>query len=239
MKNIIIVEDEIDAASVLDSFVSRYGEEIGEIYNITKYNDAASFLAAYKSADIVFMDIDLPGMNGMNAAKLLRDKDSKVMIIFVTNLSQMAIKGYEVRAFDFIVKPISYKNFSVKFQCALDALRSRQSKDIWITNKDGKKRIDVNEIIYIETWRHILVFHTISGSIHATGTLATLEAELQDRSFAMCNRCYLVNLAFVTAVKQQTVCLGETELLISRTKRPSFLAKLNDFIAMSGGGYSL
>ncbi len=236
MKNIIIVEDEIDAATVLDSFVSRYGEESGEIFGITKYADAASFLAAYNSADIVFMDIDLPGMNGMNAAKLLRDKDSKVIIIFVTNLSQMALKGYEVRAFDFIVKPISYKNFSVKFRCALDALRSRQSRDIWIANKDGKKRIDVNEIVYVETWRHILVFHTVSGDIHATGTLSTVEAELKDRSFAMCNRCYLVNLAYVTAVKQQTVCIGETELLISRTKRQSFLAKLNDFIALSGGG---
>ncbi len=186
-----------------------YGSENGERFAVTRYRDAASFFAAYKSADIVFMDIDMPGLNGMDAAKLLREKDNDVIIIFVTNMMQMAIKGYEVRAFDFIVKPVVYKNFSVKL-----------------------KR---SEIEYIEVIQHILVYHTVHGEYRATGTLSTLQKELAQEPFALCNRCFFVNLAFVTAMRNDgDVIVAGKPLAVSRAKRAPFLSALNNYIAMNG-----
>lgn len=234
MKNIVIVEDEAEAASILESFVTRYGDEHGEMFKTVRYCDAAAFLSAYKNADIVFMDIDLPGMNGMDACKLLREKDGGVIIIFVTNMSQMAIKGYEVRAFDFVVKPITYKGFAVKFKSALDALCKKRGKDIWISNKDGKMKLNTSEIEYVEIMSHILTYHTDSGSYRATGTLASLSNELKDEPFALCNRCYFVNLAYVTAIKGQNAIVAGNELAISRAKRTEFLSALNNYIAMNG-----
>ena len=235
MKNIVIVEDELEAADILDSFVSRYGSENGEKFAVARYRDAASFFAAYKSADIVFMDIDMPGLNGMDAAKLLREKDNDVLIIFVTNMMQMAIKGYEVRAFDFIVKPVVYKNFSVKLKSALSALKFKRGRDIWISNKDGRIKLNTSEIEYIEVIQHILVYHTVHGEYRATGTLSTLQKELAQEPFALCNRCFFVNLAFVTAMRNDgDVIVAGKPLAVSRAKRAPFLSALNNYIAMNG-----
>lgn len=235
LKNIIIVEDEQEAADLLRSFIERYGKENDCAFRVTRYADAPSFLDAYVSADIVFMDIELPGMDGLSVSALLREKDADVMIIFVTNMSRLAIRGYEVRAFDFIVKPVSYPNFSFKFRNALRSLGKRRGKDIWISNKDGKMRLNTSEIVYVEIMQHILIFHTVRGEFKATGTLAYLQKELEDEPFSMCNRCYFVNLAYVTAVRQQDMYAGDVVLRISRAKRAAFMKDLSDYIAAIGG----
>lgn len=112
---VIIVEDEKDAADLLQQYLVRYGETKGVEFDVRRYSDVTSFLAGYNnSTDLIFMDIELPDGDGMSAIAKIRERDNEVTVIFVTNLSQYAVKGYEVRAFDFIVKPVSYSNFSIK-----------------------------------------------------------------------------------------------------------------------------
>ena len=100
--------------------------------------------------DIVFMDIELPDGNGMDLVRQMRETDKTTLVIFVTNLAQCAIEGYKVRAFDFIVKPISYYNFKLSFSNALDALEINKDIEIWIKNKEGEVRLLASRIIYIE-----------------------------------------------------------------------------------------
>lgn len=234
MRKIIVVEDNGADAEQLINCIERFGEETKEAFNVERFADAQTFLTEYTSADIVFLDIEMPGIDGMTAAKELRKKDGEVTIVFVTNMSQMAIKGYAVRAFDFILKPLSYKSFALRFARILKVLRKEEGKEIWITNKDGRKKIRTASVRYVEIMSHILVFHLEDEEIKATGTLLSLRQELEGECFSMCNRCYFVNLAFVTAVQGQVVCLKDTELQISRAKRKSFLKDLNDYIAMTG-----
>ena len=96
-------------------------------------------------------------------------------------------------------------------------------------------RLNTSEIVYVEIMQHILIFHTVRGEFKATGTLAYLQKELEDEPFSMCNRCYFVNLAYVTAVRQQDMYAGDVVLRISRSKRMSFLKDLNGYIAAVGG----
>lgn len=231
MRNIAIVEDEEDAAKKLEGFLSRFGREHGEQFNVVHYGDGLAFLSEQDSRfDIVFMDIELPDLDGMETARRLRKKNAEVMIIFVTNMAQYAIKGYEVRAFDFIVKPVLYGNFAVKLSDAMDVLCSREGKYIWVSNMDGKIRLHSSAIRYVEVVQHMLIYHTTDGDIKASGSLSSLEEELAGESFAFCNRCYFVNLRYVTAVHKFDVCLGQEKLQISRLKRTSFVKALNDFI---------
>lgn len=235
MRNVAIVEDEKESAEKLRTFLERFGRECGEQFNIAHYPDAVAFLSEeHKKFDLVFMDIELPDVDGMEAAKRLRKTDPDVMIVFVTNMAQYAIKGYEVRAFDFIVKPVSYGNFSVKLRGAMDVLRARDGKYVWVSNMDGKLRLHTSAIKYVEVVQHMLIYHTTDGDIKASGSLNALETELADEPFALCNRCYFVNLRHVTAVRQFDVYLGNEKLQISRLKRASFMSALNDFLA--GGG---
>lgn len=237
MKNIIIVEDDNLDANNLISCIKKYGEEKEEEFSVTRYSNVQSFIDAYNDADIVFLDIAMPGIDGMTAAKMLREKDNDVTIVFVTNMLQMAINGYSVRAFDFIIKPVSYKNFVIRFANILKTVTKKQGKEIWINNKDGKTRINTSKIKYIEIMQHILVFHMEDGNEYRnTGTLVSLQELLKDEPFSMCNRCYFVNLGYVSAIKGNMAILNNISLQVSRAKKKGFIKDLNDYIAMYGTG---
>ena len=104
-----IVEDSPRELEHLKECLARYSAERDIPLETTAFGDAASFLEHYRADyDIVFMDIELPGINGMEAAHRLREIDRQVILIFVTNMAQFAVKGYEVDALDYIIKPAQY-----------------------------------------------------------------------------------------------------------------------------------
>lgn len=112
MLRIAIVEDEDSYISVLKGFLERYKEESGEQMEITVYHDGDEIAAFYKAQfDIILMDIEMKFIDGMTAAEEIRQKDTTVSIIFITNAPQYAIRGYEVGALDYILKPVSYFTF--------------------------------------------------------------------------------------------------------------------------------
>lgn len=188
MRKIIIVEDNDSDATRLLNFLDKFEKEHNEVFEIARYSDGYSFLNEYLSADIVFLDIEMPGIDGMSAARELRKKDNEVTIVFMTNMSQMAIQGYEVAAFDFILKPISYKSFALRFSRVLKVLRKEQGEEIWVVNNEGKRKIRTCDIMYIETMRHVLIFHLINEEIKATGTLLSFQQKFEGGCFSMCNR---------------------------------------------------
>lgn len=107
MYNIAIVEDSKEATDVLKSYFDRFSEEMGARFNVVCFDNALDFLENYSSAfNLVLMDINMPHMDGMEASHRLREIDNNVTLIFVTNMAQYAIRGYEVGATDFIVKPV-------------------------------------------------------------------------------------------------------------------------------------
>ena len=227
-----IVEDDDGAAAQLMEYLKRYGDGKGIDFDIIRYKNVSLFLSNYNnSADLIFMDIMLPDGDGMSAIAKIRERDADVTVIFVTNMSQYAVKGYEVRALDFIVKPVSYGNFSAKLGGAHAVIRQRAGKNLWISNKDGKICVRSTKIRYIEIVKHVLVYHTLDGEFTQSGVLSNVQSELAGEPFSLCNRCYLVNLRYVTAVRRFDVYLGEEMLQISHSKRAEFVRDLNNYLA--------
>ena len=232
MIKVAIVEDDIKQSRLLAGFIERYGKEHKLDFSITDFDKANDFYkAADKDFDIVFLDIELPDGNGMEIAEKLRENDKKAIIIFVTNLAQYAVKGYKVRAFDFIVKPITYYNFVLNFPNALECLETNREVELWVKQNDGKRRLLASQILYVEVMAHYLTYHTKDGLITALGSIAGIADELSGASFSFCNRCYLVNLKYVTQVTQTQVLVGNEWLQISRRKHADFLKDLNDYLA--------
>lgn len=128
MLKIMILEDEKAQTDRLLQFLSNYHDEHEEFEYIAEaYSRGIAFLDAYKcDADLIFLDIRIPDLAGMDVAKKIREVDQNVMIIFVTNLTQYAIEGYSVEAFDYILKPIQYASFSAKLDRALRMLSYRE-----------------------------------------------------------------------------------------------------------------
>lgn len=232
---IAIIEDDPAEAGLLKSYFQRYtAEEREEEFAIQWFTDGGSFLSGYQPIyDLVLMDIDLPGMNGLETAECLRSMDHSVVLIFVTNLARYAAKGYAVDAMDFMLKPVPYTTFSVTIQRALLRCRNNQWPDLLLNISDGVYRISASRIRFIEVINHTLVYHTTEGDLTSTGNLKDVESMLDARQFVRCNRCYLVNLAFVRAVRGYTLVLDIDQLQISRPRRTAVLEALNNYL---GGG---
>ena len=116
---IVLVEDSSDANTIMKNYLERFSAETEYVFETKIYEDGISFLNEYDySADIILMDIDLPGQSGIETVRKLREQDKNVLIMFVTSLVHYAVEGYSVEAFDYIVKPISYYEFLVKIKRA-------------------------------------------------------------------------------------------------------------------------
>lgn len=227
MFKIAIVEDHAAAAEKLRSFLERYGEENEEHFDITVFPDALEFLHSYKRIyDMVFMDIELPFIDGMEAARRLRNVDQQVILIFVTNMARYAVKGYEVDALDYLVKPVHYGDFELKLRRALGRREAGQEA-ILVARQSGFLRLRLREIRYIEVRGHTLIFHTEAEQIKGSGTLLETEEKLKSRGFLRCNKCYLVNQRHIAAVQGYTLVMtGGEELQISRPRKKSFMSEL-------------
>jgi len=137
---IVILEDEKNVSDTLQNYIRRYFEEEKMPYpSLLIFDNAFDLLeSGVNGVDVFFLDIQLPMMSGMEAAKKIREKDKNALIVFVTNLAQYAIKGYEVNAFDFILKPVDYQGFRMKLKRILTELSHKDTrKHISLKTKEG------------------------------------------------------------------------------------------------------
>lgn len=225
---IAILEDEKNISDQICKHLSRYFYEIGMEVNLTVFNDAFDLLENYSADfDVLFMDIQLPAMSGMDAARKIREIDTKVIIVFVTNLAQYAVEGYGVNAFDFILKPVDYNSFALKLDRICKEIAHRiPGKYINVKTKDGYMRIELSQITYVEVKVHDLIINTLSGRVVTRGAMKTFAKDLCEHYFSQCNSCYLVNLAHVRQVNKFVVLSSGEKLMISQGKRKQFMTEL-------------
>lgn len=227
MPRFAIVEDEKNAAQRLHDCIIRYCAATGEEAQVVCYPDAVQFLHQYRPGfDVVFMDIAMPGMNGLAAAHKLRERDRTVVLMFVTTLSQYAAKGYEVDALDFIVKPFSYQDLSLRLHRALERVAANARHGIRIRIPNGFYTTDSSRLMYVEVSGHDLIYHMTDDSLTTRGSMTELEKQLAPLGFLRCNACYLVNPRHVVQVQNMDVTVGRDTLKISKLKKQSFLEAL-------------
>lgn len=237
MRNIAIVEDEDLAAQALIDHIKQYEAQTGQSFQIFRFANGADFLQDYRAVyAVVFLDVQMPRMNGLETALQLRRCDKNVSIIFITNLVQYALKGYEVDAVSYLIKPVSYYDLSMKFKKALDIYLLNEDRSFTVNTPGGLCRISTDKLMYVEIMNHRLFYHLIDDVIEMTGVLSGVEQQLSRFGFLRCNKCYLVNPKFIVKVKGSTVQVGDNLLQISRPRRAAFLAELANWYAGSAGG---
>lgn len=231
MIEIAIVEDSKEQAALLESHIKRYAGEHRLAVSVSVFYNVITFLEKYTAKySIVYMDIMMPMMNGMDASKLLREKDDKVVLIFVTSMRQYAIQGYEVAAADFIVKPVKYPEFALKFTRVLSRLELEQSADIFVKTESSFVRLAPSDIIYVEVKGHYCIYHTKTGEYRQYQTMKSAETALSGEDFARCNNFLLVNLAWVDKVDGMTITVNGEELQMSHPRRKAFTEAFSRFM---------
>ena len=231
MIRIAIVEDDDNYAEVLKKYIIRYENESGQHFQVMRFQDGADIAEEYKAAyDIILMDIEMQFMDGMTTAEEIRKLDSEVVIIFITNMPQYAMKGYAVDALDYVLKPINYYAFSQRIDRALKRMVHRTEKFLSVSYKGIVRKLKYSDIRYIEVQNHDLIYHTGEGEIVVRGTMKELEENLQGESFFRCNKCYLINLEHVSGFAEGCVYVGEDAVQVSRARKKELLDTLNNYM---------
>lgn len=232
MIKIAIVEDEELYISKLEQYLKQYQDESEEKFELTVYRDGDEITSGYKAQfDIILMDIQMKFVDGMSAAEEIRKQDSQVIILFITNMAQYAIRGYEVDALDYILKPVTYFTFSQKLNKAVERIKSRKTCFVAIPMKGGFRKMDINEIYYVESQSHMLLYHTAGEILTCRGNMKEIENMLAAHGFFRINKGHLVNMKYVDTVLDGNCSMNGESLPIARARRKLFMDALSAYIS--------
>ncbi len=246
MIRIAIVDDDVQALEQLKHKLKKYSKENDFELTVTAFTEGKTFLktVAKERFDMVFLDIDLPEMNGIRIAKYLRKSELPIIIVFCTNLEQYAIEGYTVDALGYLLKPI--KDYSLRL--VMDKVRksfaTTSVSRIFVKTQNGQAQVLLEELVYIEVMRHNLYFHSVTEEgkeeiVRARGTMREISEQLKGAYFSRCSVSYLVNLKRVLSISGNTVDLPGSSLLISRTYKKAFTDDFMKYLSEDGGTFSL
>lgn len=231
MFKICIIDDCKEDREKLKECLKKYFSNRKTDYKLCEFETSTNLnLQLLNEYHLLFLDIDMPDINGINLAKEIRKQSVNIGIVFVTNFFQYAIDGYSVDAIDYLLKPIVYENFKLKMKRILNLI-DYQSHDKKITLKtsDGLRVLSTKDIVMIEVKGHYLYIHLLSDQLTVRGSISKIKEEL-GKEFELCNSYYLINLSKVIGIKKDHVVTEYGEYQISRTKRKRFLDSLSAYI---------
>ena len=230
---IAIVDDNPKDAAQLKECVEAYCRKNSLAALVHTYRDGLDFIRGAETHDIIFLDIQMGKLDGLETARLLRKINQESILIFVTNMAQFAIKGYEVDALDFIIKPASLASIVYVMDKAMKRLDGNTRAMFSLKTADGAVSLSANDIAYVEVFDHNLVYHTTRGEYTVRGRLSDVSEKLDQEKFVMCNRSFIVNLRHVSNVTADYLLIGDTRISVSKSHRKELMKRFSSFLGDS------
>lgn len=220
MIQISLCDDEVQQRSSLRKIIERSLDLRGLSYHLSEFESGEALLAHLSSAspDILFLDIEMGQLNGMETARLLRKQTTKTILIFVTSHPDYVFQGYEVKALNYLLKPCKEAKVIEVLETALAELEVQSAQSYLVAHKGSQKRVALQEICYFWSERRKVHVQTTDQALVFYGKLNDVENELPDYFIRIHNR-YLVNLHFVQEVSSDIVYCAGQPLPLSRANK--------------------
>ncbi len=225
---VAIVDDEQTMRDQLAEYIEHFANERHLVLDTCSLPSGDALLEI-RDGDfsIILLDIDMPGTNGLDSARKIREADENVVILFVTNIAQYAINGYEVDAVDYMIKPVGYYDFAMKFQKAVRRAERNRGSTLFIDTVNGPVALCADTILYVEVMAHYLIYHTADGEYRVRASMKEHEETLRGYHFSRCHKSYLINLKQLRSVNGSEVIVGEFSIPLGRAYKDSLL---NDYM---------
>ncbi|MBR6954393.1 MAG: response regulator transcription factor [Clostridia bacterium] len=231
MLSIAVVDDEQAFSDALCRMIRQFAAKENVEVEITCFRDGLDIADEFRSRwDIIFLDIQMEHLDGLAVARRIRACDTDVVLIFVTTMAQYAINGYEVDAFDYILKPLSYPQFELRMLKAVKEVEKKAHSYVYLKKYSDVVKVSTDDILYIEVAGHTLRYVTDGETYERRATIGDAEKELAGLPFARCSLSFLVNLKRIDRVSGDTVLIGPHQLPLSRNRKKEFLQAFSDFL---------
>ncbi len=213
---IAICEDDREHADILEGMIQRWAEAEGMEAQIVYYESAEEFMFRWKDDipyELVFLDIEMGKMNGMELARYIRKHDMAVPIVFTTGFGEYAVKGYEVRAFRYLKKPLQEKEVFATLKKVVREISEARRDAVIVPTEEGSLRVFKEDIYYVEVDNHYIIMHTRQGDLRYKEKLRNIEPMFPEAGFCKCHRSYIVNLRHVGLLTRDKVEIDNGDIL--------------------------
>lgn len=241
MLRIAVCDDENVQQELIASYVHDWAKRYDQVVEVTCFESALAFSFAWEDSlakrrepfDVLLLDIQMEGQNGVELAHRLRKRDNRIQIVFITGLAEYMDEGYEVDALHYLVKPLRRNKLYRVLLRALERIQKPQHS-ILVESHAGMIRIPEGHIRIVEATQHKISVETAEGIFILKKSIAAIQKELSAEQFCRCHRSYIVNLAFVCQIhRNEAIMDGGRKIPISQ----SYCSEFNQaFIRYYTGG---
>ncbi len=237
MIQIAVVDDE----KIIREQILKFIEGSKVVSRIETYSSGEEFLTAKKDYDIIFLDIQMNGMNGIEVAKKIRKQSAESVLIFITGIKEYVFEAFDVSAFHYLLKPIEEKKFADVLERAVAVVqrqRRRGSEQLFIKTRTRNIILNQRSILYIENRGKKVEIHTMGETVEMYAAMKDLEKQLET-SFFRCHRGYLVNMAFITEYSGDSITVqnGET-IFLAKERYSEFVKEYMRYLRNGGTAYA-
>ena len=222
MIEIAVCDDEAVIREQLEQFLKRNVSDC----RIEAYAAGEELLAANKSFDLVFLDIQMQGLSGMETARALRTRKEDMILIFVTGLKECVFEAFDVSAYHYLLKPLEEEKLGEVLERALGEVRKRKSQEktkLLIQTRNRSVNLDQSAILYLESRGKKVEIHIPGETIEVYASISKLEEQLGN-SFYRCHRGYLVNMAYIMEYRTDQIRLNNgEEVYLAKEKYQTFV----------------
>ena len=210
MIRVALCDDDLSVLDGIDALINQYREKCDQDIDYTAFHSSLELLSEIEKGmcfDVLFLDVIMPGQNGINTAKEIRQYDNVVKIIFLTSSSEYAIQSYTVGAYFYQIKPICEESFFRLMDSVISECKKEQQNSLILNCKSGITKIDLDKLEYCEVSGRILLLHMDNGTVlESAGSMDKLCDQLtQYGNFLRPHRSFLVNMEYIQSISYKAI----------------------------------
>ena len=236
MISIAVCDDEMLDGCNMAKDIKEILRKTGTSFIVRQFQSGSDLLNAIENFDIIFLDIIMDELSGMKTAQILREKAFEKILIFMSASRDYVFEAYDVEAFQYLVKPVSYVKLGCVLQKAVRKLERHSQEFILISQDRTRKKVLLEEIYYFEIRGRVISVHGTDGIFDYYEQIGILEKELKGKGFFRCHKSFLINLKYVNSYNRQEVILDTGEKIpIAKRRYEAFCQETLEYMKKSGG----